>query len=228
MVKQNLRIKLANVMKDCHYIQKIGKNNFHGYNYVTSADVLDKVNTALLNNGIITTVTPTLIDFREVTTAKGNVDKHATISVIISMIDIESGESVQISGIGSGQDSGDKAIMKAETAAIKYAYMLSFCIATGDDPEADERTDEITATKPSNTMEIKESKDAKPEAEQAKIVKSTNTEQKTPTKSKPTVNDNHHCDECGCYISDNVSKYSLKYYGIPLCMDCQKRSVKTA
>ena len=58
MEKQNLRTKLANVMKECHYIQKTGKNNFHGYNYVTSADVLDKVNTALLNNGIITTAIP--------------------------------------------------------------------------------------------------------------------------------------------------------------------------
>lgn len=205
MVKQNLRIKLANVMKDCHYIQKIGKNNFHGYNYVTSADVLDKVNTALLNNGIITTVTPTLIDFREVTTAKGNVDKHATISVMISMIDIESGESVQISGIGSGQDSGDKAIMKAETAAIKYAYMLSFCIATGDDPEADSKTDERVNDAIQATERLSSTR-----------------------KTKPSQSNTPHCIDCGIPISAKVAQYSSTRYKEPLCMNCQKSHHQSA
>ena len=37
--------------------------------------------------------------------------------------------------------------MKAQTAAIKYAFMLSLCIATGDDPEADTGTDEVTSEK---------------------------------------------------------------------------------
>ena len=62
--------------------------------------------------------------------------------VKISIIDSESGETVDLYGIGSGQDAGDKAVMKAQTAAIKYAYMMSLCIATGDDPEADTNTDE--------------------------------------------------------------------------------------
>lgn len=229
MEKQNLRTKLANVMQECHYIQKTGKNNFHGYNYVTSADVLDKVNTALLNNGIITTVIPALLDFREVTTAKGNVEKHATVQVDVTLHDVHSNDTLTLSGIGSGQDTGDKAIMKAETAAIKYAYMLSLCIATGDDPEADERTDQNTATKPSQpSMAVKESKANQPEVPKSKLVKALSTEPKAPTKAKPTVDDNHHCEECGCDISDNVSKYSLKYYGLPLCMDCQKRSARTA
>ena len=33
--------------------------------------------------------------------------------------------------------------MKAQTAAIKYAFLLSFAISTGDDPEADTHTDEV-------------------------------------------------------------------------------------
>lgn len=129
MTNTALYEKLSLAMKSCSYIEKTGENTFHGYSYVTSSDVLERVNDALTSVGLITVVTPTLLDLREVQTAKGNIDKHATISVTISIIDVETGESVQISGIGSGQDSGDKAIMKAETAAIKYAYMLSFCIA---------------------------------------------------------------------------------------------------
>ena len=152
MTNTALYEKLSLTMKSCSYIEKTGENTFHGYSYVTSSDVLERVNDALTSVGLITAVTPTLLDLREVQTAKGNIDKHATISVTISIIDIETGESVQISGIGSGQDSGDKAIMKAETAAIKYAYMLSFCIATGDDPEADNNTDLNTQTMATNDL----------------------------------------------------------------------------
>jgi hypothetical protein len=32
---------------------------------------------------------------------------------------------------------GDKAVMKATAAAVKYALTTGFLIATGDDPEAD-------------------------------------------------------------------------------------------
>ena len=50
------------------------------------------------------------------------------------LIDSESGEPMSITGPGSGQDSGNKAVTKAQTA-IKYAYLLSLTISTEDDPE---------------------------------------------------------------------------------------------
>ena len=34
--------KFVEVMKECNYIAKNGTNNFHGYKYATSADVLEK------------------------------------------------------------------------------------------------------------------------------------------------------------------------------------------
>ena len=208
MTNTALYEKLSLAMKSCSYIEKTGENNFHGYSYVTSSDVLERVNDALTSVGLITAVTPTLLDLREVQTAKGNIDKHATISVTISIIDVETGESVQISGIGSGQDSGDKAIMKAETAAIKYAYMLSFCIATGDDPEADNNTDLNTqATAQAKKMPI--------------IRKKTIIPQTTET-------DDLHCTDCGCFISSKVSSYSRQRYHMPLCMNCQKNHQSVA
>lgn len=206
MTNTGLYEKLSLAMKSCSYIEKTGENTFHGYSYVTSSDVLERVNDALTSVGLITVVTPTLLDLREVQTAKGNIDKHATISVTISIIDVETGESVQISGIGSGQDSGDKAIMKAETAAIKYAYMLSFCIATGDDPEADNTTD-------LNTQDIspKES-----------------TTRQTARSNQRMVSDDLHCADCGCTISSKVSSFSKQRYHMPLCMNCQKNHQSVA
>ena len=206
MTNTGLYEKLSLAMKSCSYIEKTGENTFHGYSYVTSSDVLERVNDALTSVGLITAVTPTLLDLREVQTAKGNIDKHATISVTISIIDVETGESVQISGIGSGQDSGDKAIMKAETAAIKYAYMLSFCIATGDDPEADNTTDLNTQAIPPQT---------------------STTRQPTRT-NQLMVSDALHCTDCGCAISSKVSSYSKQRYHKPLCMNCQKNHQSVA
>lgn len=206
MTNTGLYEKLSLAMKSCSYIEKTGENTFHGYSYVTSSDVLERVNDALTSVGLITAVTPTLLDLREVQTAKGNIDKHATISVTISIIDVETGEAVQISGIGSGQDSGDKAIMKAETAAIKYAYMLSFCIATGDDPEADNTTDLKTQVIPPKTSTTRQT--AKP--------------------NQPMVSDDLHCTDCGCAISNKVSSYSKQRYHMPLCMNCQKNHQSVA
>lgn len=206
MTNTALYEKLSLAMKSCSYIEKTGENTFHGYSYVTSSDVLERVNEALTSVGLITAVTPTLLDLREVQTAKGNIDKHATISVTISIIDVETGESIQISGIGSGQDSGDKAIMKAETAAIKYAYMLSFCVATGDDPEADNTTD-------LNTQDIS------PKA---------STTRQTARSNQRMVSDDLHCADCGCAISSKVSSYSKQRYHMPLCMNCQKNHQSAA
>lgn len=203
MTNTALYEKLSLAMKSCSYIEKTGENTFHGYSYVTSSDVLERVNDALTSVGLITAVTPTLLDLREVQTAKGNIDKHATISVTISIIDIETGESIQISGIGSGQDSGDKAIMKAETAAIKYAYMLSFCIATGDDPEADTNIDLNTHTVSQPKSDITRKKVTSP---QTKVI------------------DDLHCTDCGSAISTKVSSFSKQRYKRPLCMNCQKEN----
>ena len=108
--------------------------------------MLAKVNASLVKHGIASVAVPKLLDMVDVTTAKGNTEKLATVQMQITLIDTESGETFAIVGIGSGQDSGDKAVMKAETAAIKYAYMLSLAISTGDDPEADIQTD-LSTTK---------------------------------------------------------------------------------
>jgi len=152
---QKIAAKLINVMQECSYVSKKGINDFHHYKYATSADVLEKINTALVKQKVCSVVLPEILQQAEVTTTKGNIEHFATVKINIMLLDAESGESVTISGIGSGQDSGDKAVMKAQTAAIKYAYLLSMAISTGDDPEADLKTDEIT-TIPAKEKQLKQ------------------------------------------------------------------------
>lgn len=198
--------KLAIVMKECSHIAKNGVNEFHGYNYVTGADVLEKVNQAFTKVGLITTAQATLVDLREVPNTKGSIEKFATVLVEVSVYDIETEECLVFTGLGSGQDAGDKAIMKAQTAAIKYAYMMSLCIATNDDPEADIRTD-VNMTM---QEELKR------------------TSVKASPKTYVSTTDTLQCSDCGVKITAKVKDFSVSRYGTALCMNCQKKVVKSA
>lgn len=213
MENTNIAKKLLAVMAECAYVAKNGLNSFHKYKYATAEDVLQKVNEALTKNKIACVAVPELIEFTDVTNLKGNTEHLATVRVEITLIDSDSGEEVKIYGIGSGQDAGDKAVMKAQTAATKYAYMLSFCIATGDDPEADSKTDENNY--------------AEPQSGAAKQMPAAN---KAKVKSKPApVGNEITCSACGEVIaSDRVIEYSIAKFGHPLCMDCQKQANKAA
>lgn len=134
---QKIAKKLVAVMKDCSRVAKDGHNDFHNYDYATAADVLALVNSSLTKHGVASVVTSSLIDMRDATNSKGNTEHIATVEISVTLIDSDSGESVIIKSLGSGQDAGDKSIAKAQTMAIKYAYLTSFAIATGDDPEVD-------------------------------------------------------------------------------------------
>ena len=205
---ENTRIakKLVNIMIECGHIAKNGLNSYHQYKYATAEDVLLKVNTALTKNKIASVVIPEIASMVDVTNLKGNTEHLVTVNVQIKLIDSESGECVDLFGIGSGQDAGDKAVMKAQTAAIKYAYMMSLCIATGDDPEADTKTDENSSIGNKGSKLVNN-------------VKKISTIRKSITV----------CANCGEEItSDRVVQFSMARYNKPLCMDCQKQMIKTA
>ena len=150
METKNIAKKLVKVMSECSHVIKNGQNDYHNYKYVTAEDVLQKVNASLTKHNIASIASPTLDSMVEVLNRNEKKEHLATVSIQVHLIDGDSGESVDLFGIGSGQDAGDKAVMKAQTAAIKYAYLLSMCVATGDDPEADVATDENmeSVTKP--------------------------------------------------------------------------------
>ena len=146
--------KLVKIMNECNYIKKSGTNDFHKYKYATSAEVLEKINTALVKQNICSIVIPQILSNIDVTTTKGNIEHLVTVKIDIMLLDAETGETVTITGLGSGQDSGDKAVMKAQTAAIKYAYLLSMAISTGDDPEADALGRQPDPVRPSGTYPV--------------------------------------------------------------------------
>lgn len=194
--------KLVLIMGECSHVAKDGFNDFHKYSYASAAGVLETINAALVKHKVASIVTPAIISSFDVTNAKGNIEHQVTVGCNILLIDSESGESIDLYGIGTGQDAGDKAVMKAETAAIKYAYLLSMAISTGDDPEADTGVDERSTMSPqSNTAP-----------------KPAPARKNTVAQQEPAA----VCVGCGKEISEKVYKYSMARYRKPLCMSCQK------
>jgi len=146
MQKKSLAEKMISVMKECSYIEKDGTNSFHKYKYVSSNAVLQKVNDALVNHRVASFTRTRIISAEVATTNKGAQEKFVTAEAIITLVNADASEDkMEISAIGSGQDAGDKAVAKAQTMAIKYAWTMTLNISTGDDPEKDEQTDRSTS-----------------------------------------------------------------------------------
>ena len=200
---QKIAKKFVEVMRECSHVAKNGTNEFHKYKYATAADVLEKVNAWLTKHGLASVVTPNLLSVQEVTTAKGNIERLATVEVSIMLIDSESGESLTLKGIGSGQDPSDKAIAKAQVMGIKYAYLSSLAIATNDDPEADSKTDEAMNFKPPISSDTAPAQNKNSLARDKPVTKLL-------------------CHDCGSAISQKVADYSQNKFGKFLCYDCQR------
>ena len=67
--------------------------------------------------------------------AVGNMTQHVVLQMDATIIDIESGESMTDTVYGEAADSGDKAIGKAQTYAVKAWASNKFLIADGMDPD---------------------------------------------------------------------------------------------
>ena len=187
--------KMIQLMRDCSYVKKNGVNSFHGYKFATASDVLEKVNAALVKHNVASVVNAELIDMVDKTNQSGSkTESLATVKTTVTLIDVDSGESITCVGLGSGADVGDKAVMKAQTASLKYAYLMSLAIATGeDDPEFDSETDK------------------------------RNSPHAAPI-SKPHIQDEGEplCTDCGASITKGVLRVSMSKYNRALCMRCQK------
>jgi len=126
----SLHAKLASIMGSIERVAKDGRNDFHKYDYVTEAALMDAVRSKLAENKVM------------LFTSIDGVTKDGTLTTILTtftFVDGESGEHFEIKGAGTGDDKGDKGLYKAITGAVKYMLMKNFLISTGEDPENDEK-----------------------------------------------------------------------------------------
>lgn len=136
-----LAAKLCKVMQACAVVPKDKNNVQQKYKYASSDAILEKANPAFVAAGLATVYEIGVLDRQLRTTSSGAVWELVTARARLTIIDCETGATIQTDGVGQGYDPSDKAFSKAQTQARKYALLLALNISTGEDPEADEKTD---------------------------------------------------------------------------------------
>lgn len=149
---------LHEIMSKVGYVQKTGKNAFHGYKYAGEADLLDKLRPAMVEAGLM--LLPSV-------KSVSPVDEHGNVSVQMEYTLIHKDGDIwpeKIGAAGMGNDRakngsvGDKGVYKAITGANKYVLFKLFQIETGDDPEIEsshDKTSDQPATKRTSSAQLK-------------------------------------------------------------------------
>lgn len=142
-----LAAKLARILGELGKVEKTGRNDFHHYDYLKEDDLVWAIRPKLADAGIFvfeSTVSQHLEVLETGVDERGNVRKAliTTVATQHTFMDGETGEQFTVMSQGQGADNGDKGAYKAITGAQKYFLYKNFMIATGDDPEADPKTDE--------------------------------------------------------------------------------------
>lgn len=148
-VKLNLRQKLASVYTKLDHVEKSGTNSKQNYKFVKSADMLRAMRNAFAELGIYAETNYDLLGTYDIKTNSGGTMHTATVKATIKLYDCDSDETMTISGLGDGADSGDKGIYKAQTGSTKNALRNGSLMPdegdpTGGDPEGDETVDRQT------------------------------------------------------------------------------------
>lgn len=140
---------LLAVYKTIGYVQKGGQNKAQNYRYAGETDLIAALRPVMVENDII--FWPSGVErsheVQVATTNQGEAFTKSTFNTkIIATLQytfrhVPSNTEIKVQVIGEGVDSGDKASYKAMTGALKYALRQTFLIETGDEPEADIKTD---------------------------------------------------------------------------------------
>ena len=126
---------LARVMGQIRRVPKEGRNDFHGYDYVTEADLVDHIRDKLAGEQVA--VLPSVVEHteQEMKDGRGRVQYRTLVTLEMALIHAPSGEERTTRWVGVGVDAGDKGFYKAYTGAMKYFLLKTFQVSTGDDPE---------------------------------------------------------------------------------------------
>lgn len=127
--KPNIYQRILGVMGDLSYIQKGDKTVNGQYRFASHDQVTAALHPMLVKHGLL--AIPSIMALEQ----EGNRTK-AQISMNFINVDNPT-ETVSVVHYGYGVDSGDKGPGKAVSYATKYAYLKTFCLETGEDPDQD-------------------------------------------------------------------------------------------
>lgn len=171
-------------------VPKTGWNNFSKYKYITESDVNKVVLPALLKQGLL--LTTSLESVTESPSGPDSKNRFATVHLIHSVIDVESGESLTLKSAGTAADTLDKAIYKAYTGSCKYFMMKLFLISGDDSDPENDGVDKPVQSESKSTSSFPKAATTKvdtknePKVETKPEVKKTETKKPNFSNSKPS------------------------------------------
>ena len=140
-------------LKDMGVQKRKGKNAFDKYSYFTESQYKELFTRLFADAGLELTA-----NVKSVQLYKGSEKQpHGRIvEVEYTLTDIETGYAETSTIHGDGVDKGDKGLYKAYTGSLKYYLANNFLVATGDDPEVQEKEVEkkITAKQAKNLGQL--------------------------------------------------------------------------
>jgi hypothetical protein len=176
-LKLNLWQKRARVIEEVGTIPKRGYNAHHKYAYALEADMVAYIGPLMAKYNLVVDVSVLTIKNEELggevpaverielyRTQSGSQMMLTRLPLRITIINGDApDEKTELIWIGEGADTGDKAVYKSYTGALKYFYMKYFMVATGDDPEAFERVDELAEGAGTRNVKVEKSSEPQPE-----------------------------------------------------------------
>jgi hypothetical protein len=135
-----LHAKLWAILTDIERLPKDKANTQgSGYKYLSESALKERFHPLFVKHGIL--LVPTRSTEPVTTPPSGTKSSYiTTFTQSFAILDLESGERLEMEIAAQGGDSLDKGVWKGITGAIKYVLTTLFLIPTGDDPEADGAT----------------------------------------------------------------------------------------
>jgi len=121
-------------------VMKIGTDKNKWYPYLSIDKMKGQMGTMFARHGLEIQPRFTDLEFRP---AIGNMSQHVTLTLCMTVWDVDTGASMEYIVFGEAGDSGDKAISKAQGYALKSWLSTTFLLSEGFDPDAVDASQEL-------------------------------------------------------------------------------------
>lgn len=142
---QSLAARLCAVMAGVATVEKSGRNEYHNYAYMTADDITKHVRPLFAKHGIV--LIPSVTSHAQDVIGEGQKSSLHTVLTVEYTLLADGSDPIKATWVSEGEDGADKGTAKALTANLKTFLAKLLQIDTGDDPEADEKTDERAAAR---------------------------------------------------------------------------------
>lgn len=169
-MSKNLYQKMTAIMKEVETVFKgatISMGSGRSYSAVNHDDVARLLHKPLAENGIVTKVSVEKVEIsaREKTNKYGDTapEYRADVWVEVTFINADNPNEREVcKSFAYAFDSGDKAVGKAESMAVKYVFLKNFVLESTDNEESRDHENSFKAPAKTNLVEeIKAKTDSK-------------------------------------------------------------------